>query len=224
MLTKGIDSGFTGSDTKQGIVEGYFALFNSKDHDGDIIERGAFSKTIAERGPNGKGLIKMLLDHDQKKVVAKINELYEDEKGLRYVAKIGSHLAGKDFQAMIESDLINQHSFGYKVVKQLFDNQSKANRVKELFMAEGSAIQFLGANSDTTFISLKSMEDALERFDLLEKFIRTSDATDETLLKLELKLQSLSEFIKAGKSTLIDEKADNTQKIIDIINKKHHGF
>ena len=76
MLTKGIDLGFTGSEIKQGIVEGYFALFNNKDLDGDIIERGAFAKTLAERGPTGKQLIKYLLDHDTKKVVAKITELY----------------------------------------------------------------------------------------------------------------------------------------------------
>jgi HK97 family phage prohead protease len=223
MLTKGIDVGFTGSDTKQGVIEGYFALFNNKDLDGDIIERGAFAKTITERGPNGKQLIKYLLDHDTKKVVAKINELYEDEKGLKYVAKIGSHSAGKDFQEMIESELINQHSFGYKTIKQQYDTLAKANRLKELMMSEGSAIQFLGANPDTNIISLKSFEDAIETFDKLDRFIRSSKASDETLQELELKLQSLSAFIKAGKSTF-EQKADHTQIIIDLINKRQNGI
>lgn len=208
MLVKGIDQGFSGSDVKQGVIEGYFAIFDSKDSDGDIIERGSFAKTIQERGPKGKQLIKYLLDHDTKKVVAKINELHEDHKGLRYVAKIGTHAAGQDFQKMIESELINQHSFGYKTIKSQYDNQSKANRLKELMMVEGSAIQFLAANSETTFIDLKSFEDALEYFEKLERFVRNSNATDETLKQLETKMKSLSDYI-AGSTTIEEKKADS---------------
>jgi HK97 family phage prohead protease len=223
MLTKGIDLGFTGSEIKQGIVEGYFALFNNKDLDGDIIERGAFAKTLAERGPAGKQLIKYLLDHDTKKVVAKITELYEDEKGLKYVAKIGTHTAGKDFQEMIESDLINQHSFGYKAIKQQYDSLSKANRLKELMMSEGSALQFLGANPETTIISLKNFEDAIETFNKLDSYMRSSKASDETLIELQIKLNSLSEYIKAGQTTF-DTKAENTKIILDLINKRTNGI
>ena len=223
MLTKGIDLGFTGSEIKQGIVEGYFALFNNKDLDGDIIERGAFAKTLAERGPAGKQLIKYLLDHDTKKVVAKITELYEDEKGLKYVAKIGTHTAGKDFQEMIESDLINQHSFGYKTIKQQYDSLAKANRLKELMMSEGSALQFLGANPETTIISLKNFEDAIETFNKLDSYIRSSKASDETLIELQIKLNSLSEYIKAGRTTF-DTKAENTKIILDLINKRTNGI
>ena len=224
MLTKGIDSGFTDIDAKQGIVTGYFAVFNNKDLDGDIIERGAFTKTITERGPAGKQLIKYLLDHKKDQVVAKITELYEDEKGLRYTAKIGSHSAGQDFQKMIESELINQHSFGFKTIKSFYDQGLKANKLKELFMLEGSAVQFLGANPETNEINLKSFDQVIEQFEKLDKFIRTSNATDETLKSLELKLLSLSEFIKAGSTTLDNVKADNTKTIIDIINKSKNGF
>lgn len=217
MNIKGIDLGFSDSDTKKGIISGYFAVFNNKDLDGDIIERGAFSKTINERGVQGKNLIKYLLDHDKTKVVAKITELYEDEKGLRYTAKIGTHTAGQDFQKMIESELINQHSFGFKVIKNQYDQQAKANRIKEVLMYEGSAVQFLGANPETTFIELKNHEDIISN---LEKFIRTSDATDGTLQALEIKLKSLQEIV-AEKITPIDLKADNTKKIIEIINNKY---
>lgn len=219
MLTKGLDLGFKDADTKQGIVSGYFAVFGNKDLDGDIIEPGAFTKTIQERGPKGKQLIKYLLDHDKNKAVARIDELFEDSKGLYYVAKIGSHSLGQDFGKMVESGIINQHSFGFSIIKDQYDQMSKANRIKEVKMFEGSAVQFLGANPETTFINLKSMEDALELFAKLEKFVKTSDATDETLIKLETKLKSLSEFIEAGKSTLIEEKADDNQTIIDLLKK-----
>lgn len=218
MLLKGIDMGFEDADTQKGVVSGYFALFGNKDLDGDIIEPGAFTKTIQERGPNGKKLIKYLLDHDRTKAVARIDELYEDEKGLRYTAKIGSHSLGQDFAKMVESGIINQHSFGFSVPKDksYFDQSRKANIIKEVMMFEGSAIQFLGANPETTFIDLKSMEDAMNLFQKLEKFVKTSDATDETLIQLEEKLKSLSDHI-AGLSTMNEQKADENQIIIDLI-------
>jgi HK97 family phage prohead protease len=212
-VKKGLNQGFTDSDMKQGIVSGYFAVFGNKDLDGDVIEPGAFTKTIMERGPQGKQLIKYLLDHDKNKVVAKITNLYEDNKGLRYEAKIGSHSAGQDFQKMIESELINQHSFGFRTIKEQFDQEAKANLIKEVMMYEGSAVQFLGANPETTFIDLKSEADAFEYLSRLEKFVKTSDATDETIEKLENQLKSLLEFLKPASPTLEIKEAEAVEII-----------
>jgi len=212
-IKKGLNQGFTDSDMKQGIVSGYFAVFGNKDLDGDVIEPGAFTKTVMERGPQGKQLIKYLLDHDKNKVVAKIMNLYEDEKGLRYEAKIGSHAAGQDFQKMIESELINQHSFGFRTIKEQFDQEAKANLIKEVMMYEGSAVQFLGANPETTFIDLKSEEDAFKYLDRLEKFVKTSDASDETLEKLENQLKSLLDILKPAAATLEETKAEAVEII-----------
>jgi len=216
MITKGLNQGFQDADMKQGIVSGYFAMFGNKDLDGDVIERGAFSKTIMERGPQGKKLIKYLLDHDSRKSVALITNLEEDMKGLRYEAKIGTHALGVDFMKMVESGLINQHSFGFSVPKdkQYFDQGRKANVIKEVIMFEGSAVQFLGANPETTFIDLKSETDAFEYLDRLEKFVRTSDATDETLVKLEERLKSLYDILKPAAATLEEKEADLDHKLI----------
>ena len=213
MILKGLNQGFADSDMKQGIVSGYFAMFGNKDLDGDVIEPGAFTKTVMERGPQGKQLIKYLLDHDKNKVVAKMNNLYEDNKGLRYEAKIGTHAAGQDFQKMIESELINQHSFGFRTIKEEFDQEAKMNRIREVMMYEGSAVQFLGANPETTFIDLKSEADAFEYLTRLEKFVKTSDATDETLEKLENQLKSLMEMLKPALVTLVEKEAGQVETI-----------
>ena len=220
MKIKGINSGFSDADTKQGIVSGYFAIFNNKDLDGDVIEKGSFTKTVQERGPNGKQLIKYLLDHKKDQVVAKITELYEDEKGLRYTAKIGSHSLGQDFLKMVESELLNQHSFGFSIIKNQYDQQSKVNKIKEVAMFEGSAIQFLGANPETTFIELKELPDALDMILKLEKFVSNTDATDQTIIQLEEKIKSLYENIRAVTHTPIEVKADLTDTIINLINKQ----
>ena len=217
MEVKSLNQGFKDADTKQGIVTGYFSIFGNKDLDGDVVERGAFAKTIKERGPEGKGLIKYLLDHDRYKVVAKINRLEEDEKGLYYEAKIGSHALGQDFLKMVESELINQMSFGFKTIKEEYYSQAKANRLKELMMYEGSAIQFLGANPETNVIGLKSPEDYIAYFEKLEKFVKTSDATDETLIILSEKIKSLHIYLEPASTTPKVKEADDNYKIIELL-------
>lgn len=225
-LVKSIPMPIQDVDQKQGIITGLFAHFDSKDKQGDIIQKNAFKKTILENGPSGTNEIAHLLDHKGDKAVAMIQVLEESQehKGLYYESKIGTHDLGQDFVKMVDSGLIKFHSIGYSVINESFDKSSGANILRELKLYEGSSLQFIAANHNTPVLGMKSFVEVMDYFHLLEKFIRTSDATDETLITLELKLQSLSEFIKAGKSTLIDEKADNTKKIIDIINKKNHGF
>lgn len=191
MLYKGIDLQFKDIDSNKGIVTGYFAAFNSVDSDGDVIEKGSFQKTIQERGPEGKQLIKWLLDHDKYKALGKIDVLKEDNYGLYYEGKVGRHTLGKDFMFMVEDGIINQHSFGYKTIKENYDNQTKTNRIKELMMYEGSSVQFLGSNSNTPITGIKSLDDALEMCEKLKRFISTSQATDETLIQLDTKLKSL---------------------------------
>jgi hypothetical protein len=73
---------------------------------------------------------------------------------------------------------------------------------------EGSAIQFLGANPETSYIEMKSMDDALAYMDRLEKFIRTSDATDETLSQLETKFNSLLKLLKPSPDTSKKQEAE----------------
>jgi hypothetical protein len=93
-------------------------------------------------------------------------------------------------------------------------------------MYEGSAVQFLGANPETTFIDLKSETDAFEYLDRLEKFVRTSEATDETLVKLEERLKSLYEVLKPKEITLEEVKADlDSNKLIESLKStfRNHG-
>jgi HK97 family phage prohead protease len=212
-------------DKKQGIITGLFAHFDSLDKHGDIIQKGAFRKTILENGPNGTNEIAHLLDHKSDKAVGVITKLEEssDYKGLYYESKIGTHQQGKDFAEMVDSGIIKFHSIGYSVINETFDKSAKANILKEIKLYEGSSLQFIAANHNTPVLGMKSFEDIMEYFAVVEKFVKTSTASDETLQELELKLQSLSAFIKAGKSTF-EQKADHTQLIIDLINKRQNGI
>jgi len=51
-------------DSKKGEVSGYFSAFGMVDSDGDIMMPGAFKRSIQDWGPEAKGRVKHLLNHD----------------------------------------------------------------------------------------------------------------------------------------------------------------
>lgn len=210
MLTKGFDISFKDIDVKQGIVTGYFAHFGSIDSDGDRILPGAFTKTVNENGPNGTQLIKHLLDHDKTKAVGKIEILKEDGVGLYYESKAGRHTLGRDFLLMAEDGILNQHSFGYRVIKQ--NKKSDANDLTELAMMEGSSIQFLGANRNTPITGVKSFDALFDEMDTLEKALRNGRYSDEAFLMIEEKLKSLNAAFEPFK-----KHSDNNEPISNIL-------
>jgi HK97 family phage prohead protease len=208
---KSFSSPISDVDVKKRIVTGYFASFGTKDKMGDIIVKGAFKKTISELGPYGTQEIAHLQDHDKNKAVGNIVILNEDDKGLYYESEIGEHNAGVDFLKMVEGKIIKFHSIGYSTIKEQYDSLSKSNILKELKLYEGSSLQFIPANVNTPFTGLKSATDALAYLENLEKFIRTTDCTDETIIQLENKLKSLTELMKPLEDTSKNQEADVDQ-------------
>ncbi len=67
------------TDNRIGHFEGYASVFNTVDRGNDLIEPGAFSRSLADRGAGG---IKFLWQHDPKEPVGILDEIYEDAKGL----------------------------------------------------------------------------------------------------------------------------------------------
>lgn len=218
MLYKNSSLAFKDVDVKEGVVSGYFASFDQEpDSDGDIIIPGAFTKTVKERGPLGKGNIRHLMDHDVKKSVAKIQELYEDTKGLAYVSKAGRHANGRDFLLMVEDGLITEHSFGYKTIK---SNKGDGgwNYLKELSMWEGSSMQSWGANPNTPITGVKSLDDLFDHYDKLYKALKDGTYSDETMIQLQERHNQISEFIKTtqpsaeeSETTVSSEKGETSE-------------
>jgi hypothetical protein len=216
MLVKSISAGFKDLDVKSGIVTGYFANFGSIDSDGDRIVKGAFAKTIRENGPQGTQLIKHLLDHNKNIAVGKLQQLSEDEVGLYYESKAGRHTNGRDFLLMAEDGIINQHSFGFRIIKEA--KKSDANEISEVAMYEGSSIQFLGANRNTPVTGVKSESDIIEELGLLERAMKNGKYSDTAFVQIELKIKSLYAILKPG-NTLIAKKPINQTEIINHIKK-----
>lgn len=215
-------------DSKQGIVSGYFSAFGMVDSDGDIMMPGAFKRSIQDWGPEAKGRVKHLLNHDPSQPLGKILELKEDSYGLFYRSQVGSHRLGQDFIKMVESDLIGEHSIGFRILRE--QKAAEANEIHEVMLFEGSSLTAWGANEYTPILGIKSSEQVgkmQEQIKSFEKFIRNSDVTDETIELCLIKVRQLAQTIEKASSTKAVEETPEQQKnneefeqsLISILNK-----
>jgi HK97 family phage prohead protease len=187
-------------DTSKGIVVLYASAFGNVDSDGDVIEQGAFSKSINEWGPNGKNRIKHLWQHNTREPIGTPVLMNEDMKGLRVESKVSSIRNG-DFIKLYADGVITEHSIGFEIMKS--SNARKDARViTETRLWEYSSVTW-GANENTPVVGMKSMTKAEklnvlnERFDTLIKAITKGSYTDETFQLLAIDLAVVKNELNA---------------------------
>jgi len=213
-------------------VKGYFASFDTLDSDLDVIRKGAFAKSIKERGVDSMGNRKIahLRNHDWEHQIGKLEELWEDNTGLGFVSTLGRSSKGTDALLDYQDGILREHSIGFNYIQdkiKLVDSQISPTgqhfEVTEVKLWEGSGVTF-GANSLTPVIDVaKSEGDYTKAFHelnkLSEKFfnaLKNGKGTDERLENLEIMFkqiqqlqQSLIELKPSTKNTLITEPRSN---------------
>jgi len=208
-----------GFDDKQGIVEFYFASFNTLDSDGDIITEGAYKKTLEEQGHRSR--IKHFKNHNPEQVVGVIKEFYTDDKGVIAVSQLVKTTLGKDTLIEYESGIITEHSQGFQILQEEKDNMEGVNMIKEIKLWEVSSLTHWGANKNTPVVDVKSEKDILSLMQKMNQILSKSNISDERgeeLLKAyDLLGETLKSLEKPSNDTLIAEKAE--QEIINRLNK-----
>lgn len=208
-----------GFDDKQGIVEFYFASFNTLDSDGDIITEGAYKKTLEEQGHRSR--IKHFKNHNPEQVVGVIKEFYTDDKGVIAVSQLVKTTLGKDTLIEYESGIITEHSQGFQIIQEEKDNMEGVNMIKEIKLWEVSSLTHWGANKNTPVVDVKSEKDILSLMQKMNQILSKSNISDERgeeLLKAyDLLGETLKSLEKPSNDTLIAEKAE--QEIINRLNK-----
>lgn len=188
-------------DSKNRIVTGYLSEFGSTDYDKDIIEKGAFAKSISER----KNDIFFLNQHDWKQPHGKFNVLQEDSKGLYFESNaLPNTTYSNDLIELYALGIVKEHSIGFSTVKSEWHKDGITRTIKEIKLYEGSNVT-LGANPNTPFTGFKSrtIADINNQVSLITKTIRNGSFTDETFLQLEFALKQLQlESYELGKKSL----------------------
>lgn len=207
-------------DFKTGTVVLYASAFGNKDSDGDIIVPGAFKKTIMERGPEGSNRIKHLWQHSSWEPMGRPLKMEEDDMGLRIDSFVSNSRNG-DYRKMYQEGIITEHSIGFEPIKE--DQQEEANFITEAKLWEYSSVTW-GANANTPVVDLKSMDKQSVlskvngRMNKFIKFIRNSDATDETLQMVELELKYLQSIYNSlvakqpGSKSTEEQEPNNEQE------------
>jgi HK97 family phage prohead protease len=200
---KDIMNGVEDVDKESRKVKAVWARMSNVDLDNDIISPAAFTKTINERGPQGKNLIWSLVDHktSMKYALGKPKELYVEGDALIAVTEVIETEMGEDMLKLYEAGLINQHSIGFSTIKSEMDNSTGIRTITELMLYEGSAVLW-AANPETPTISIyKGMDAEVVKETLngrLEKLIKAfkhGTFTDETFSLLEIEIKQIQTAI-----------------------------
>lgn len=191
-------------DSKTRRVKVAFAAFGNVDSDRDVIRKGAFAKSIQERGPEATSnrKIAFLRYHDWEHQIGKLISLEETDFHLIGVGDMGRSTKGEDALLDYQDGLIREHSIGFNYIPdkmQLVGEGEQAYwEIKELFLWEGSAVTF-GANSLTPTLDVSKgnhSEVLMVLNNQMSGFItalKNGKGTDDRLFSIEMGLKVCQE-------------------------------
>ena len=211
---------FKDVDSKKMTVSGYFSKFGNVDSDGDIMMPGAFKRSIADWGPEGKQRIKHLMNHRPDMPLGRLAVLKEDSYGLYYESDLVKTTFGMDFIKMAEGGIITEHSIGFNTLTET--KGSMGNEIKDVKLFEGSSLTAWGANMDTPFLGFKSEMDINElkqEIRIFEKFIRNTDASDNVIDLCVIKIRQLAQAVERLSSTKATVNEPEQPKVDEMLEK-----
>ena len=99
-----------------GGISGFFSTYDKEpDSYGDIIEKGAFTETIAKRAESGHPF-PLCFNHDFSAVIGAVDKIEDTEKGPYIEAHFLDTQQAQDVRKMLQSGAIYQFSFAYDVL------------------------------------------------------------------------------------------------------------
>lgn len=122
--------------SEEGVFEGYAAIFGKKDRFGEIIEKGAFTKTLQE-----KKILPLLWYHDPRNPIGIVTDIKTDPVGLLIRGQLNLEVqSAREKYSLMKQKAIRGLSFGYRTVKDLWEGQ--ARRLLEVKLFEVSPCTF----------------------------------------------------------------------------------
>jgi uncharacterized protein len=123
-----------------GLIEGYASLFGVVDLAGDLVEPGAFTKSLARRGT---AQIRCLFQHDPAEPIGAWEFLREDSRGLFARGRLNLAVGrAREVAALLEQGAIDGLSIGFKTVRARRDRRAGVRRLSEIDLWEISVVTF----------------------------------------------------------------------------------
>jgi HK97 family phage prohead protease len=123
-----------------GTVEGYASLFGAVDAARDMVVRGAFATTLAQRG---RHRVPMLFQHDPAEPIGIWLELREDHLGLYARGKLIPEVArARELFSLVKAGAVDGLSIGFKTVRGQIDPKTRIRRLLAVDLWEISIVTF----------------------------------------------------------------------------------
>lgn len=157
MKTKHLSLQVKSADLEEGTISGYASVFGNVDSYGDIVVKGAFSKSIEKIEKTGK-VISVFYGHnmeDPRANIGRVIELREDNHGLFFKAQLD--LSGDTYGRLVYGQLgdgrLDSLSFGFSVLNGA--NTEAGYELRELELYEISVVP-VPANQEALITEVKA--------------------------------------------------------------------
>lgn len=129
------------SVTDGNAIEGYASLFGAADRGGDIVQPGAFSRSLARLTAEGRQ-VKLLWQHDPAQPIGVWDEAREAEKGLYVKGRLLPDVArAREAVALIAAGALDGLRIGYRTLRAT-KNEKGQRLLQELELWEVSLVTF----------------------------------------------------------------------------------
>lgn len=129
-------------DETMGTFEGYGSVFNNTDLGNDVIQSGAFTKSLKKTGAKG---VKLLYQHKTDMPVGVFESIEEDKRGLKVRGKLALKTQlGREAYELMKMGALDGLSIGFRVSPkgQHYDAKGKRRYIKEVELMEISLVTF----------------------------------------------------------------------------------
>lgn len=193
-----------------GFFEGYAATFGNMDRVDDVIEKGAFSKTL-DKGRR----IKLLWQHSESNIIGSIMEAKEDDQGLFIKGRINLGTEqGREAYALLKAGDIDEMSIGFAMKRSDYeygcedDDSSKkqVRKIKSLTLYEISLVTE-PANTEAVVTDVKKLTEDIDGADSLSDM-------EEILREKGFSKKQACGVVSKIKKFLVDDQGDPEEKSI----------
>ena len=190
-----------------GVFSGYASIFGNEDQGNDIVQKGAFTKSLTQR-PAPK--VKMLFQHKTDEPIGVFEKIYEDQKGLYVQGRLAMKTQkGKETYELLKMGALDGMSIGFKAdpQKQGYNENKRGIRtLKEVDLMEISLVTF-PMNEQAMVQSVKGNLKSIRDW---EKILRDAGGLSRTEAKIGA---------KALAESLNQRDADENKKLVALLHK-----
>lgn len=116
-LDRGMAQRIAAPAAMPGVVRGYASRFGAADRGGDVVEPGAFVRSLARLDATGRR-VRFLWQHDPGRPIGVWTHVAEDTVGLRVEGRLLADVqAGAEAAALLAAGAIDGLSIGYRAIR-----------------------------------------------------------------------------------------------------------